>query len=157
MLLTREACRQKEEEIRKLREKLNEVRREKGEQVAQAPGDNRHDNFGLEQAEIQERAIMNEIRELDAQLKNASIVENLAHKSKQIVQVEDRVKLELNYENDRVITMEYKLVALPTEERSTITLNSPIGKVIFHKEVGFEGECKVANGNRVKIIILEIN
>lgn len=69
MLLTREACRQKEEEIRKLREKLNEVRREKGEQVAQAPGDNRHDNFGLEQAEIQERAIMNEIRELDAQLK----------------------------------------------------------------------------------------
>jgi hypothetical protein len=38
MLLTREACRQKEEEIRKLREKLNEVRREKGEQVAQAPG-----------------------------------------------------------------------------------------------------------------------
>ena len=127
MLLTREACRQKEEEIRKLREKLNEVRREKGEQVAQAPGDNRHDNFGLEQAEIQERAIMNEIRELDAQLKN------------------------------RVITMEYKLVALPTEERSTITLNSPIGKVIFHKEVGFEGECKVANGNRVKIIILEIN
>ena len=100
MLLTREACRQKEEEIRKLREKLNEVRREKGEQVAQAPGDNRHDNFGLEQAEIQERAIMNEIRELDAQLKNASIVENLAHKSKQIVQVGDRVKLELNYEND---------------------------------------------------------
>ena len=135
----------------------NQVRREKGEQVAQAPGDNRHDNFGLEQAEIQERAIMNEIRELDAQLKNASIVENLAHKSKQIVQVGDRVKLELNYENDRVITMEYKLVALPTEERSTITLNSPIGKVIFHKEVGFEGECKVANGNRVKIIILEIN
>lgn len=84
-------------------------------------------------------------------------MENLAHKSKQIVQVGDRVKLELDYENDRVITMEYKLVALPTEERSTITLNSPIGKVIFHKEVGFEGECRVANGNRVKIIILEIN
>ncbi len=157
MLLTREACRHKEEEIKALREKLTEVRREKAEQVAQAPGDNRHDNFGLEQAEIQERAIMNEIRELNIQLKKASIVENLEHKSKQIVQVGDLVKLQLNYENGRTITMEYKLVALPTEERATITLNSPIGKAIFHKEVGFEGECKIANGNKVKIIILEIS
>ncbi len=53
--------------------------------------------------------------------------------------------------------MEYKLVALPTERRFTITLNFPIGKTIFHNEVRFEGECKVANGNKVKITILEIN
>ena len=157
MLLTREAYRQKEKELERLNEKLQEVRKEKALHISQSDGDDRHDNFGFEQAEIQERAVIKNIRDLTAQLRHVTIVETVNNKSKQIVQVGDLVKLKLDYGSSNVFEMEYMLQALPSSERPTVTLNSPIGKTIFQKEVGFIGECKIANGNKVNIQILEIN
>lgn len=157
MLLTKEAYRQKEKELERLNEKLKEIRKEKGLQISQSDGDDRHDNFGFEQAEIQERAVIKNIRDLSAQLRDVTIVETVENKSKQIVQVGDLVKLKLDYVDDDVFETEYRLQALPSSEEATVTLNSPIGKTIFQKEVGFLGECRIANGNKVKIQILEIN
>lgn len=157
MLLTKEAYRQKEKELERLNEKLKEIRKEKGLQISQSDGDDRHDNFGFEQAEIQERAVIKNIRDLSAQLRDVTIVETVENKSKQIVQVGDLVKLKLDYRDDDVFETEYRLQALPSSEEATVTLNSPIGKTIFQKEVGFLGECRIANGNKVKIQILEIN
>ncbi len=157
MLLTKEAYRKKEMELKSLNEKLKEVRKEKALQISQSDGDDRHDNFGFEQAEIQERAVIKNIRDLTAQLRDVTIVETVEDKSKQIVQVGDLVKLKLDYGDDDVFETEYRLQALPSSEEATVTLNSPIGKTIFQKEVGFLGECRIANGNKVKIQILEIN
>lgn len=157
MLLTKEAYRQKEKELERLNEKLQEVRKEKALQISQSDGDDRHDNFGFEQAEIQERAVIKNIRDLTAQLRDVTIVETIEDKSKQIVQVGDLVKLKLDYGDDDAFETEYRLQALPSSEEATVTLNSPIGKTIFQKEVGFLGECRIANGNKVKIQILEIN
>ena len=50
MLLTKEAYRQKMKELEQLNEKLKEVRKEKALQISQSDGDDRHDNFGFEQA-----------------------------------------------------------------------------------------------------------
>lgn len=157
MLITKEAYRQKEMELEKLKEKLLEVRKEKALNISQSDGDNRHDNFGFEQAEIQERAVMKSINDLTNELKQAVIVEKVEEKSKQIVQVGDTVKLKLDYGDGDVDETKLKLQALPTGEKGTVTLNSPIGKAILNKEVGFQGECKIANNNKVKIHILEIN
>ena len=65
-------------------------------QISQSDGDDRHDNFGFEQAEIQERAVIKNIRDLTAQLRDVTIVETIEDKSKQIVQVGDLVKLKLD-------------------------------------------------------------
>lgn len=157
MLLTKEAYRQKERELENLNKKLQEVRKEKALQISQSDGDDRHDNFGFEQAEIQERAVIKDIRDLTAQLRNVTIVENVEGKSKQIVQVADLVKLKLDYGDDDIFEATYRLQALPSGKEATVTLNSPIGKLIFQKEVGFIGECKIANDNKVKIQIMEIN
>lgn len=157
MLLTKEAYRQKEKELEELNQKLQEVRKEKALQISQSDGDDRHDNFGFEQAEIQERAIIKDIRDLTAQLRNVSIVETDEDRSKRIVQVGDLVKLKLDYGDGDVLEKNYRLQALPSSEETTVTLNSPIGIAIFQKEVGFIGECKIANDNKVKIQIMEIN
>lgn len=157
MLLTKEAYRQKEKELEELNQKLQEVRKEKALQISQSDGDDRHDNFGFEQAEIQERAIIKDIRDLTAQLRNVSIVETDEDRSKRIVQVGDLVKLKLDYGDGDVLEKNYRLQALPSSEEATVTLNSPIGIAIFQKEVGFIGECKIANDNKVKIQIMEIN
>ncbi len=157
MLLTKEAYRQKEKELEQLKIKLQDVRKEKALHILQSPGDDRHDNFGFEQAEIQERAVIKDINDLTIELENATIVETFEDKSKQIVQVGDLVRLKLDYGNDDVFETEYRLQALPSSEEATVTLNSPIGKTIFQKEIGFLGECRIANGNKVKIQILEIN
>ena len=84
MLLTKEAYRQKEKELERLNEKLQEVRKEKALQISQSDGDDRHDNFGFEQAEIQERAVIKDIRDLTAQLRDVTIVETIEDKSKHI-------------------------------------------------------------------------
>lgn len=157
MLLTREAYRQKEKELEQLNKKLQQVRQEKSSQIAQSDGDNRHDNFGFEQAEIQERAVIRDINDLTNQLRNVTIIENIEDKNKKIVQVGDLVKLELDYGDGEPEIVEYTLQALPSGETETVTLNSPIGKTIFQQEVGFSGECKIANNNKVKIQILAIN
>lgn len=153
MLLTKEAYRQKEKELEKLNKKLQEVRKEKALQISQSDGDDRHDNFGFEQAEIQERAVI----KVTAQLRNVTIVETVDDKSKQIVQVGDLVMLKLDYGDGDISETEFKLLALPSSEETAVTLNSPIGKTIFQKEVGFIGECKIANDNKVKIQIIGIN
>ncbi len=156
MLLTREAYEIKEKELKQLRERLKEVGREKALAIEQADGDSRHDNFGFEQAEIQERAIIREINDLIRTLEKSTIVEKSECESK-VVNVGDIVKLELDFGEEDTETMNLKLSALSSKEEGIVTLNSPIGKTIFQKNVGFKGECKLATGKTIKVHILDIS
>ena len=61
MLLTQKAYEIKKMELEALKEQLKEVRKEKAIAIIQADGDSRHDNFGFEQAEIQERGVIKQI------------------------------------------------------------------------------------------------
>lgn len=154
MLLTQKAYEIKKMELEALKEQLKEVRKEKAIAIIQADGDSRHDNFGFEQAEIQERGVIKQIEDLTRVLANAEIVEETQHTD--MVQVDSLVKLELDYgEGDSEITT-LKLQALPSHQEGVVTLNSPIGKTIFMQKEGFLGQCKLGEGNIVKIHILEI-
>lgn len=154
MLLTPEAYKLKELELETLRERLKEARQEKAIAISQADGDSRHDNFGFEQAEIQERAIIKEINDLIIALSKAEIVQEKNNTN--TVTVGKKVEMELDYGDGDVERIVLKLEALSTNERGIVTLNSPIGKTIFGQEEGFYGECKLGGGNIVKIHILKI-
>ena len=152
MLLTQKAYEIKEMELETLKESLKEARREKALAIAQADGDSRHDNFGFEQAEIQERAVIKEINDLTRLLQDAEIVEEKANSN--TVDVGSRVEMELDYGD--VETVVLKLQPLPSDESGVVTLNSPIGRAIFGQKENFYGECKLGGGNIVKIHILKI-
>ena len=95
MLLTKKAYEIKEMELETLKERLKEVRREKALAIDQVDGDSRHDNFGFEQAEIQERAVIKAISDLTKLLKNAKIVEEKTHSD--TVEVGSKVEMKLDY------------------------------------------------------------
>ena len=154
MLLTPKAYEIKEMELETLKKRLKEARREKALAIAQADGDSRHDNFGFEQAEIQERAVIKEINDLTRLLQDAEIVEEKANSN--TVDVGSRVEMELNYGDGDVETVVLKLQPLPSDESGVVTLNSPIGRAIFGQKENFCGECKLGGGNIVKIHILKI-
>lgn len=155
MLLTQEAYEMKKNELEELKQKLKEVRREKAIAIRQADGDGRHDNFGFEQAEIQERAIIKDINDLTRKLGEVTIVEEKEHKNK-VVQVGKIVKLEMDFGDGDTEVLELQLQALSSDKEGIVTLNSPIGRKIFQQEVDFVGECKLSSGNIVKIHILDI-
>lgn len=156
MLLTQAAYNAKVKELEGLEEKLKEVRKEKAVSIRQSDGDGRHDNFGFEQAEIQERAVINEINELRRTLGKIRIVEGKNETNKDTVQIGSKVVLELEYAEDDVETLELTLRDLSDSSVETVTLNSPIGKTIFYQKIGFSGQCKLSNGNIIKIKILDI-
>ena len=62
MLLTEKALEEKREELEKLNNTLKEIRMEKIS--SSSAGNMFHDNFGFEQAEIQERGVLKQIRDL---------------------------------------------------------------------------------------------
>ena len=127
----------KEMELETLKERLKEARREKALAIAQADGDSRHDNFGFEQAEIQERAVIKEINDLTRLLQDAEIVEEKANSN--TVDVGSRVEMELDYGDGDVETVVLKLQPLPSDESGVVTLNSPIGRAIFGQKENFYG------------------
>ena len=117
-----------------------------------------HDNFGFEQAEIQERGVLKQIRDLKHEIETATIIEtkNLNSDS---VEVGSVVTLSVDYGDEDKEIICGKLVALPKNSglnQSQISLNSPIGKAIFTKKVGDEVSCTLPNGNKIKIVISKI-
>lgn len=156
MLLTKEAYKTKEMQLDSLYDKLDKIRKEKAMSIAQADGDSRHDNFGFEQAEMQERATLKEIRDLTKVLENATIVEEKSKLSSKTVDIGSTVKLEMNYGNGEIEVVSLKLEALLSSEEEIVTLNSPIGRTIFQQKIGFNGECKLGGENIVRIHILDI-
>ncbi|MBR0428353.1 MAG: GreA/GreB family elongation factor [Clostridia bacterium] len=156
MLLTEKALEEKRMEIERLNDRLKEIYKEK--RLSQSAGNTFHDNFGFEQAEIQERGILKQIRDLKHEIETATIVEEKDNDSNS-VKVGNHVTLKVDYGNEDVDIVQGELVALPKDpklELSQITLNSPIGKAIFMKKVGDEVRCVLPNGNKVKILISKI-
>ena len=156
MLLTQEAYDTKLKEIDRLKKRLQEVRNEKATSLRQSDGDGRHDNFGFEQAEIQERAVINQIHELWKELEEAEIVRNDKDGKEDIVHVGSKVVLSMAFAEDDIETLEVTLQDFSDLSGNTVTLNSPIGKFIFGKKIGFSGKCKLNNENWVTIKIQDI-
>ena len=135
-----------------LEKELTEIGKYKNK-IAVENGDVWHDNNDFEQAEIQERAKMREIHDLKLKIANAEIIEDSNSSNK--VRFGSVVEL-IIYGDD--FTEEETLLFSDSDECSIykkISVNSPIGKVIFGKEVGSEEEYEV-NGNKMKVKVVKI-
>ena len=157
MLLTEKALEEKRKELEELNDRLKEIYKEK--RLSQSAGNTFHDNFGFEQAEIQERRILKQIRDLKKEIETATIVDEKDFDNDS-VKVGSLVTLNVDYGNGDKEFISGKLVALLEEPRlnqSQITLNSPIGKTILNKKVGDEVSCTLPGGNKIKIYISKID
>ena len=156
MLLTKKALEEKRKELEELNRRLKEVRMEK--RSSSSAGNMFHDNFGFEQAEIQERGVLKQISDLKHEIQTATIIETETSDNDS-VEVGSVVTLIVDYGDNDKDTIYGELVALPKKSElnlSQITLNSPIGKAIFMHKVEEEVSCTLPNGNKVKILISKI-
>ena len=131
--------------------------KEKSEAYQVAVGDGWHDNFGFEQAKRDEDRILGELRRKTADLKRIVIVEHGTDEN--IVEVNDYVVLEVEYdENDKEVQT-YRILGSDNGDLfadiAEVSLNSPIGKAVYHKPVGFKGQFEV-RGSVTKLEILKI-
>ncbi len=142
--------------IDKKRKELKELGKYKGS-AYENEGDGFHDNFAFEQAEIKERGLLREIADLQSKLDEAEIID---------------IKEEANNADGKVaigskVTVKLKFDGVEEEETYTITggygnmlknivsIESPLGKCLIDKTVGFEGSYTV-NENVTEVKIVEI-
>lgn len=156
MLLTNSALQEKKKELDNLKERLDNIRKEKHLSFSQADGDGWHDNFGYEQAVRDEKMIINQINALSESIRTAIILEDECSNNQ--ISVGSNVVLRLDYGDGDVEEIVGKLVALAGNSfENEITLNSPIGQAIFGKKNDEVCECLLPNGNRLKIEIIGIS
>jgi transcription elongation GreA/GreB family factor len=147
-------------EIEELKNQYYSNSKEKSEAYEVAVGDGWHDNFGFEQAKRDEDRILGELRRRRADLRRIVIVEKQKNVD-DVVELNDYVVLRLQYEDPSEDEEEetFRLVGSQQgnlfSEICEITLNSPIGKTIYHKPVGYEGSFDVS-GEKNKLEILRI-
>ena len=142
--------------IDKKRKELKELGKYKGS-AYENEGDGFHDNFAFEQAEIKERGLLREIADLQSKLDEAEIID---------------IKEEANNADGKVaigskVTVKLKFDGVEEEETYTITggygnmlknivsIESPLGKCLIDKTVGFEGSYTV-NENVTEVKMVEI-
>ena len=112
-----------------------------------AVGDGWHDNFAFDEANMQERMILGQLRECYLKLERAEIVEK--HDDDTLVDVNDIVTVDMIFGPDDSEELEFKLVGsvgAHTSDKSGIqevSINSPLGKSVYHKKVGEKASYKV--------------
>ena len=153
LIVSKEGFESMERELESLKQQLTEQRIYKNK-IAVENGNVWHDNSDFEQAEIEERLLMKSISTLKEKISNATIID--ADFSKDIVSYGAKVDLHLICEDEKeTIT----ILLSDSDEKSNldkISLNSPLGKVIYKQKVGYEGKYTVKNDTfTVKILKIE--
>ncbi len=139
-----------------LRNKLNGKGKENSESFNSAVGDGWHDNFDFEQSAREEKKILKQIDDNKKILNNLVIIKEDA-KDDDLVKINDIVLLKLEYEDNSSEELLFKLVGTfyannNDEEYQEITLNSPIGKAIYHKKISSMTEY-IVNNKKIKVYI----
>jgi len=124
--------------------------------AAENEGDVWHDNFAFEQTEIKERALNYEINKLQHQINTAEIIEYDSDADEGVIKVGSEIRVYMEYSDG---DSEEDTFILTGEQgkfnENKVSINSPIGKCVLGKTVGFEGQYSV-NGHSIKIKILKI-
>lgn len=124
--------------IAKKEKELADLRIYKGTEAIYQ-GDNWHDNPTLYQVELKEQTLMKEIAEMKHKLQNAELVENLGDDN--LIDIGNVLKIDMIYSNDDKEEEIVKLVATALSfdidsQIQEISVNSPLGKAIYHKKIG---------------------
>ena len=143
-------------EIDDLRNELNSKGKENSESFNSAVGDGWHDNFDFEQSARDEKKILKQIDDYRKILNNLVII-NEKVKDNDLVKINDKVLLKLEYEDGSSEELLFKLVGTfyannNDEEYQEITLNSPIGRAIYHQKISSITEY-IVNDKKIKVYI----
>lgn len=151
--LTDEGLNEYRKEIKILNDKLAEIQKMKSEACSGAVGDGWHDNFAYEDAKRQEDAIVTQIKDLGDKSKYIEIITNDI-KDQNIINLNDILKVEFTYEDgtkdEEIIKLTGNWKSREYDEFQEVTLNSPIGKNIYGKDIKDIIEYSV---NEKKIIV----
>lgn len=151
--LTDEGLNEYRKEIKILNDKLAEIQKMKSEACSGAVGDGWHDNFAYEDAKRQEDAIVTQIKDLGDKSKYIEIITNDI-KDQNIISLNDILKVEFTYEDgtkdEEIIKLTGNWKSREYDEFQEVTLNSPIGKNIYGKDIKDIIEYSV---NEKKIIV----
>lgn len=144
------------EKLNKVIELKKQKLRELGQYKASAAeneGDAWHDNFAFEQTEIQERALIREINDLQKQIDCAEIIE--IEKNEDVVNIGSNVTVIIQFLEEDFEEYSFTLDSIGDSEKNIVSINSPLGECVFGKSLGFEGNYKV-NENIVHVKITSI-
>ena len=150
--LTKDGAKEISLRIEKLQEELRRVGKYKG-YASENEGDTWHDNFAFEQAEIQERGLIHQIKDLQQQLAFADIIE--ISESYDKVNIGSKVTVLMQFPGEEAERCTFTIDSNGDWSSNIISINSPLGECIFEKEVDYEGSYQV-NGNVIKVKILAI-
>lgn len=121
------------------------------EAYSDAVGDGWHDNFAFEESMRESRAIAKKIDEMLQIEKKLKLITD-DKKNDNIINIGDTVTIEINYGQDDIeketITLTGNFIPDTNKQINEISLNSPLGKALFKKEIGtfttyFVGENKI--------------
>lgn len=158
ILLSKEGYEQYQKEIENLETKIREMGQLKAEAYEEAPGDLWHDNFQFEDARRQEDILLVQKNNLVKKKKDIVIVERQKTKNQRI-DLGDFVTLELTYEDGEAEILKVQLVGKwktdNGQEVQEISLNSPLGKILYQNEKD-TFQYKV-NDKIIKVRIISIN
>lgn len=128
-----------------------------------AIGDGWHDNFAFEQAIIEDGNIAMKINNMLSRKPFIKVItiENL---KKELINIGDILILEIKYAEDDIETLKIKLTGnyYPNtnieNDTQEITLNSPLGKAIYKKNINDKNIKYVVQNKEIKIkVIKKIN
>lgn len=123
------------------------MEKKKGEAYSGAVGDGWHDNFAFDEANMHERMILGQLKECYQKLERAVIVER--HDDETLVDANDIVTVDMIFGPDDSEELEFKLVGSVGSHTSDnngiqeVSINSPLGKSVYHKKVGESASYKV--------------
>lgn len=144
-----------QKELDKLHEKLAQNNMEMGRTIET---DSRHENSWLEQLRYENQSLRARIRNLTLEINTAEFVMDVPQKG--IVNIGDRVKLRLQYDNEdsdeEIFTLVDEYTSSHSLEENLVTLNSPIGLAIFHKSIGYHEKVSLADNGYLEVTILDI-
>ncbi len=125
-----------------------------------AIGDGWHDNFAFEQAIIEDCNIATKISNLLAK-KNLIKVITIQTLKSELINIGDVLVLEIKYADDDIEKVKIKLTGnyYPNtnldNEIQEITLNSPLGKAIYQKNINDKDINYVVQNRKIEIKVIE--
>lgn len=125
-----------------------------------AIGDGWHDNFAFEQAIIEDRNLATKINNLLARKPFIKVISSQPLKS-ELINIGDVVVLEIKYAEDDIEKVKIRLTGNYSpntnleNEIQEITLNSPLGKAIYKKNINDKDINYVVQNRKIEIKVLE--
>ena len=127
------------EELEQLKQLSLNVACASSESYNDAIGDGWHDNFDFEDSIRTSRYIANKIDKMKQEEQHLEIIDNI-NLGEEYINIDDCFEIEIMYDEDDVEVETLKLTGKYSPNTNLkikeISLNSPIGKNVYHKKIG---------------------